>query len=177
MSFAPVATVPYAKPVALPYTAPVGFGLSRNQILGRRRLLADQPKKVIKKKKEQAAATDDSTGFGLTKEEVMDTQSAVDDTKEAEVKQFAVDQCHCDSTCTTFMDCCPDYFSLCTGGVLNTIRADPEPAASAAGGSCQNKCNSAEAQLDHSAGTACYCDEGCSTKGDCCKDWKQFCAL
>jgi hypothetical protein len=64
--------------------------------------------------------------------------------------------CACDSSCTSFGDCCADYAGACGGG--------------GGGASCAGLCG----ELYGSDGS-CYCDASCSSAGDCCSDYNQLC--
>ena len=59
--------------------------------------------------------------------------------------------CWCDSSCTTYGDCCSDYQAQCN---------NPN--------SCLGHCGS-------QAPGGCYCDSACSFYGDCCSDKTSIC--
>ncbi|MBV1857250.1 MAG: hypothetical protein KUG77_02485 [Nannocystaceae bacterium] len=79
--------------------------------------------------------------------------------------------CFCDSTCTEYSDCCGDYDSVCDGSSDGGDSGDsdsgdePEPpGASSCSGACGGQ-----------GSGGCYCDAGCSAKGDCCSDYAAQC--
>jgi len=71
----------------------------------------------------------------------------------------AASGCYCDTLCTNYGDCCPDYTALCVAP-----DPDPDPDPESCDGYCGGK----------SAGS-CYCDAACATFGDCCADYAAFC--
>mmetsp|Transcript_10161 Transcript_10161/g.37211 ORF Transcript_10161/g.37211 Transcript_10161/m.37211 type:complete len:313 (+) Transcript_10161:305-1243(+) len=73
--------------------------------------------------------------------------------------------CYCDLYCTLNQDCCQDYTAIC-------VDAPDTPSSEANGGSCENNCG----LLAESDDDFCYCDEFCTTNGDCCSDYTLECA-
>ncbi|XP_077308778.1 proteoglycan 4 isoform X2 [Lithobates pipiens] len=67
---------------------------------------------------------------------------------------FRGDPCHCDYTCMTYMECCPDYKTVCTSE-----------------GSCQGRCHEGFIR-----GQTCDCDASCVGYGKCCPDYEEHCA-
>eukprot|EP00958_Prasinococcus_capsulatus_P002762 scaffold237_cov421-Prasinococcus_capsulatus_cf.AAC.3 len=60
---------------------------------------------------------------------------------------------------------CADYTAIC-------VDAPDTPSSEANGGSCENNCG----LLAESDDDFCYCDEFCTTNGDCCSDYTLECA-
>lgn len=60
--------------------------------------------------------------------------------------------CQCNSLCSTYGDCCSDYYALCTQQT------------------CSGRCNAA---LDNSK--PCQCNSACVNFGDCCPDYQSLC--
>jgi hypothetical protein len=77
----------------------------------------------------------------------------------------ADESCYCDAECGSNGDCCSDYAEQCGGGGDGGGGDDGGGAGSCAGG-----CG------DVGSDGACYCDAQCSSNGDCCGDYDQYCA-
>ncbi|KAM5148473.1 proteoglycan 4 isoform 3-T3 [Mantella aurantiaca] len=63
------------------------------------------------------------------------------------------DPCHCDYNCMSYMECCPDYKTVCTTE-----------------GSCQGRCHEGFIR-----GQTCDCDPSCVGLGRCCPDFEKHC--
>jgi hypothetical protein len=77
--------------------------------------------------------------------------------------------CYCDVNCAAKGDCCTDFDFLAT--CCPADAAEP---------TCDGKCGSADGQFscaDYKKGqfSMCYCDQTCTTTGDCCADYKDKC--
>jgi hypothetical protein len=81
------------------------------------------------------------------------------------------DGCWCDSQCSKYNDCCPDYAQACGGGLNPT--PTPAPTATPAptptpGQSCVGHCGGKSPD-------GCWCDSQCVKYNDCCPDYQQAC--
>jgi len=108
--------------------------------------------------------------------------------------------CSCESSCATIGDCCADFFSQClsadagkadagkadagkadAGGGSGGAAADGggsagAPAGGAASGGAANQGPSCAGLCGGSApGEECWCDDVCSSFGDCCTDFIAVC--
>ncbi len=73
-------------------------------------------------------------------------------------------ECFCDEACTDNGDCCANKVDVCGGnGII------PPVFESHAGSCSEATCGGA------SEGGACFCDDDCTTFGDCCKDKVSVC--
>ena len=86
--------------------------------------------------------------------------------------------CQCDQGCSNFKDCCPDYEKLCKKPGTDAGSSSGADAGSSSGGgdvtttptSCEGKCGK------YIGGAPCQCNLDCGDFGDCCADFKKFCA-
>jgi hypothetical protein len=79
--------------------------------------------------------------------------------------------CYCDDACTGNGDCCSDYAAQCGGGGGDDGGAGDDGGENPpSGGSCVGYCGGAGSQ-----GESCYCDDQCTSSGDCCSDYASSC--
>lgn len=60
--------------------------------------------------------------------------------------------CQCNTACTTFNDCCPDFKEVCIG-------------------TCAGRCD----QTGTNSSAPCQCNIPCLNYGDCCPDFSDLC--
>ncbi|GEM_PF-3603497 len=95
--------------------------------------------------------------------------------------------CHCDSVCEKYGDCCPDYKAVC-GKEKTECEKDkdckvacimaPCPEAKCVKGKCvigDSAEKTCKGYCGMQAPAGCYCDSSCEQYGDCCDDYKKAC--